>query len=216
MGLVTGLSLSLIYLGIILIIAFTLRHFKHNLSRTFIHIMAAHWWMIVMVYVDSYWFVLGASLLFLIFNSLNVIFKWIPFLIAKGKFEKWGAVYYSFSIVCLVATTYFTPELKMVGGVGILALGYGDGFASLIGQYFGKHPYTIFKGHKSLEGSLAMGLATLVSIAIFFYAFHVSIPIMTLFSIAALAMVVEALSPYGLDNVFVPLITALFYFICIF
>lgn len=35
-------------------------------------------------------------------------------------------------------------------------MSYGDGFASLIGQRFGKHKYNLVGDIKSIEGSLAM------------------------------------------------------------
>ena len=216
MGSLIGLGLSLLYLGIVLLIAIGLRHFKHELSRNFVHIMAANWWILVMIYVDNFAFVVASALVFVVINTLNVFYKWIPSILAHGKLEQWGAVYYSIALFLLAATTYFNLDLKMVGGVGILALGYGDGLASLVGQRFGRHPYTVFKGHKSLEGSLTMGVSTMVVLGLFFAFFKVSLPFMTLLSLAVIAMVVEALSPYGLDNLFVPLITALFYFICIF
>lgn len=40
--------------------------------------------------------------------------------------------------------------------IAIVPMVYGDGFAALIGQKFGRVKYTVFGGTKSLEGSLTM------------------------------------------------------------
>ena len=46
--------------------------------------------------------------------------------------------------------------------LAIVPMVYGDGFAALIGQKFGRLKYTVFGGTKSVEGSLTMFVITSV------------------------------------------------------
>ncbi|PNX49028.1 MAG: hypothetical protein BV459_00875, partial [Thermoplasmata archaeon M11B2D] len=98
--------------------------------------------------------------------------------------------------------------------IGILAMSYGDGLASLIGIKYGKHTYTVFKDTKSFVGSLAMFACTfvLLVIALAFYAEPLTIrSIVYLLCMAGVATVVEGITPLGLDNLSVPFVAAVMY-----
>ena len=98
--------------------------------------------------------------------------------------------------------------------MGILAMSYGDGLASLIGIRYGKRKYTVFKDTKSYIGSIAMFLFTffLLVIAVVFYAEPLTTrTIAYLLCMAGVATVVEGITPLGLDNLSVPFVTAVMY-----
>lgn len=86
--------------------------------------------------------------------------------------------------------------------VGIYALAFGDGLSSLVGKLYGrvKLPFT---GGKTLEGSLA------AFAAIFWAAWWASGNVTTAFSVAAVGTILEALPLEDLDNLVIPLGTAL-------
>jgi dolichol kinase len=98
----------------------------------------------------------GSAVVFVVFNALNAVFNWIPAINSKNRYKNLGTVYYAISVTVLTHLTFMDPQLRIAGGLGILAMGYGDGLAAVIGQFFGKHTYSIFRGHKSVEGTLAM------------------------------------------------------------
>jgi dolichol kinase len=82
--------------------------------------------------------------------------------------------------------------------IAIYALAFGDGFASLVGKFFGKiRPAFLFG--KSVEGSLAC------FIAVFFAAYRVSYSVPAAFITALTAMLVEALPLEDYDNLALPL-----------
>jgi phytol kinase len=89
-------------------------------------------------------------------------------------------------------------------------MAWGDGLAAIIGQNFGKHPYTIFGNTKSWEGTSTMFLVSygIVSIVLFgvqgnmWQTWAVGIPV----AIAATA--VESIAQWGVDNLSVPLVSA--------
>jgi phytol kinase len=101
-------------------------------------------------------------------------------------------------------------HLPYYGVIGILIMAWGDGLAAIIGQKFGKHPYTIFGNTKSWEGTFTMLIVsyTIVSIVLFsvegniWQVWVVGIPV----AIAATA--IESIAQWGLDNLTVPLSSA--------
>jgi phytol kinase len=73
----------------------------------------------------------------------------------------------------------------------------------------------VFGGRKSLSGSLAMLAASTVVAAVFLAVFHPAAdnPVFlggAALAIATVASVTEVLTPLGLDNLSVPLVTAVF------
>jgi len=211
-----GMGLGFGYIAVIIVLAVLMSKWPHEMGRTFAHIMVANWWIIASLTMKSYWVVMAAPLFFVLFNTLNLIFDWIPSLNSKTRSDSFGTIYYAASVALLVQLYFFDPALQVAGALGILIMGYGDGMAAVIGQFFGKHKFTIFKGHKTWEGSLTMWLVSTIVVAatLYFTTPAISWPMVIL--IPFLATLIEAISPYGLDNLFVPLITALIYFVYIF
>jgi dolichol kinase len=76
-------------------------------------------------------------------------------------------------------------------------LAFGDGFASLVGKFFGKWRPAFLFG-KSVEGSLACFAAVLIS------AYAVSGNMQIAFAAAFTAMVVEAMPLEDYDNLALP------------
>ena len=103
--------------------------------------------------------------------------------------------------------------------LAIVPMVYGDGFAALIGQKFGKVKYTVFGGTKSLEGSLTMFVITSV-MSVFVWMVFTSIGctmpefnIVYILMISAVATICEAFSYGGIDNLTVPAVTAILYYL---
>ena len=104
--------------------------------------------------------------------------------------------------------------------IGIVAMTFGDGFGSVIGKRYGRH--RILNG-KSLEGSLAVFVATAVmaAVIILYYGWLTSagfypggdsvatVPFWVASIIAGLvSMVLEAVCPGQFDNILTPLAVA--------
>lgn len=92
---------------------------------------------------------------------------------------------------------------------GIMAMTWGDAFASIIGKRFGKHSYPVPGGGKrTLEGSLAAFVFTLVAGAItirILTTFSLSLVVVAALVAACVTTLFEALSPGGADNLTVPI-----------
>lgn len=111
------------------------------------------------------------------------------------------------AVMCVVGLYLFQTEQ---GVMMMAALGWGDGFAPLIGQRYGKTRYRMLGRGKSVEGSVGCFAATLFGL--WFFRWVLGYPALDLpawVAVAAVGTVVEAVSPSDVDNLLIPL--AVFY-----
>jgi dolichol kinase len=104
----------------------------------------------------------------------------------------------------------------VVIAIGILAMSYGDGFASIIGARFGKKKYNIFGDEKSYVGSLAMLVFTFITMIVALLYYDISITVYVLLVLLFISLVVslvEGITPKGLDNLTVPFTAVFLYWI---
>ncbi|BAW31822.1 conserved hypothetical protein [Methanothermobacter sp. MT-2] len=109
-----------------------------------------------------------------------------------------GLVYYSISWTLLALLFFNQPGII---AIGIAAMSYGDGLASLIGEKYGKRKYNILGDPKSVEGSLSMLITLLVTLPIIFIYYNQPINWPLIAAIAATATIIEGATPKGLDNI---------------
>ena len=120
-----------------------------------------------------------------------------------------GTFFYAVSIG--VVTAVFWPlDLPYYGVIGILIMAWGDGLAAIIGQRFGKHPYTIFGNTKSWEGTFTMLMVsyTIVSIVLLIVQGNIWQTWVVGIPVAIAATAIESIAQWGLDNLTVPLSSA--------
>lgn len=124
-----------------------------------------------------------------------------------------GLVFYavSYSLLALLF-----PSRPYVIAAGVLPMAYGDSAACLVGERYGRHRYMLVHG-KSLEGSLAMFIASFLSLTaslVYFSAIY-DLPaaeqLGLALAVSLVVAVVESISPRGLDNLTVPLLGAATY-----
>jgi dolichol kinase len=126
-----------------------------------------------------------------------------------------GLVYYAIAWTVLA---YFFFDSKEVIAIGIFAMSYGDGLASLLGMKLGMRKYHIFQEEKSFFGSGIMFLFTflMMIVALVFYEISLSSNmIFVLLGIAGISAVVEGVTPLGLDNLAVPFVIIVLYWIAV-
>lgn len=184
-------------------------------ARKFIHIGVSNWWILAMFFFtgdQALWFAMIAPVTFIILNYYSYRHNLLKAMERGGK-GNLGTVYFPISLLILVIFTFGIVKNPIIGAVGILIMGYGDGFAAVIGKAYGKHKIAF---GKSIEGSITMFIAS------FIVTFMVSIMIQSINSavilamgVAALATVVELVTPKGLDNLTVPLSTSLFFYLLV-
>jgi dolichol kinase len=109
-----------------------------------------------------------------------------------------GLVYYSISWTVLALLFFNQPWII---AIGIAAMSYGDGMASLIGMKYGKRKYNLTGDVKSFEGSAAMFLVLLVTLVIVLFYYQVNINLSVIVAVALVATILEGITPKGLDNI---------------
>jgi phytol kinase len=122
----------------------------------------------------------------------------------------WGEILFP---VGVWLSAYFTPS-PWIFMAAVLHMSLADGFAAIIGVTFGKkHHYQLFGQYKTLLGSLtfwamSMGITFAVvsqsSVAIN----DTTLPL--LLALPVTATLAENFSPYGTDNVTVPMLVLTF------
>ncbi len=150
-------------------------------------------------------------ILFIIANAIAVSTGLANVLGIKDKVRNLGLVYFPISLLILVLAGFSQTVPMWACGMGAMAMGYGDGMAALLGKRYGKRK---IRGGKTLEGTLVMFVVMILVITVFSLYYGIdSLWSVTwwifLFLIAAVAALLEAYTPYGLDNLTVPIGTAL-------
>lgn len=186
-------------------------------SRKFVHVGVSNWWILAMYIIPNYIFALIPLLIFVVLNYISYkknIFSSMER--GKGK-EDLGTVYFPLSLAVLVLFTWWDGILfqnPYYGALGALVMGYGDGFAAILGDRYGRHVYHIKRSKKSIEGSIAMFVFSfLVSIVILLLEFHnlLGLHLLIAFLVAVFSTFIEGITPLGFDNITVPLLSTLFY-----
>jgi dolichol kinase len=122
-----------------------------------------------------------------------------------------GLVFYAVSYTFLALLFASKPYII---AAGILPMAYGDAFASIVGEKYGKRKYRIL-ANKSLEGSATMFIASFFSFTISLAFFSILYPfsfidkIPTSLAVATVATIIEGVSPMGFYNLTVPTLCAL-------
>ena len=207
-----GLVVSIVYIGVVIASAKVFEKAGKEASRKFIHIMLANWWIIAMIFFEDPIVASILPALFIVINYLSYkkgIISVMEREEGEENKESLGTVFYAISLCILTFLTFGPLNNPLIGLCGILVMGYGDGFAAVIGQAIKSKEFVIKDNKKSLAGSLTMFLITLMIVVGFFvYSGTTYIAIKSIL-IACIMTVVEAVSIKGTDNISVTLLTSL-------
>ncbi len=214
-----GVALVYVYVALLLVLTEKILSKKYPLQgRKILHILTGNIAFILPIFQTKEVMAFLAAGPFILFTFLMSPYS--PIKSLRGDTSKsghgMGLVYYAIAWTILA---YFFFDSKEVIAIGILAMSYGDGFASLIGIKYGKKKYKIYKDEKSFIGSLSMFIFTffLIVIALLFYQ-RIDLDITSIIDvvpwlllISGISAVAEGITPLGLDNLSVPFLTAFLY-----
>jgi phytol kinase len=146
---------------------------------------------------------------------ITLVSYWLPILPGVNSVGRrsWGTFFYSVSMGLLIAIFWplGRPEYAVIG---ILVMAWGDGLAAIVGQAYGKHRYRVFGNGKSVEGSIALAVVSYIVVTGILFIVQGNLPITWLVGmpVAVVAIGLESVSQWGLDNLTLPLGTALLSF----
>jgi len=215
-----GVALVYLYVAVLLIFTEKILSKKYPMgSRKILHILTGNIAFLLPIFQTREVMAFLAAGPFIVLTFFMSSYS--PIESIKGKTSEsghgLGLVYYAIAWTILA---YVFFDSKVTIAVGILAMSYGDGLASFFGIKFGKMKYHIFADEKSYLGSIAMFVFTflMMIIALLYYQEFYPIKYLLqfetqalLFFIVAISTIIEGITPMGLDNLSVPLITSTLY-----
>jgi len=197
---IIGLAFVYAYVIILLLISEKILKKHPRISRKFLHIMVGNILFILPLFKTWWVITFLAAFPFVILTFLMSPYS--PIKSVKDKLSEsghgLGLVYYSISWTVLALLFFDKPWII---AVGIAAMSYGDGMASLIGENFGKRKYNLTGDTKSIEGSLTMFIVLILTLGIVLTYYGMPFNFISLAVIAFVATLLEAITPRGLDNI---------------
>lgn len=219
---IIALIIVYLYVVIIFLLAEKVLKTKAEVSRKFVHIMIGNMVFAMPFFSDSsisFWFITLPVTIALFFLT-----DYSPVTIHNSITESGhalGLFFYAgiWSILLLIFPILIDPNLLWIVAMAIVPLVYGDGFAALVGGKWGTVKYHIFGGEKTILGSLAMFAVTAV-LSVFVWVIYSAVGynfpelnVWYILIISAIATVAEAISYGGIDNLTVPSVTAILYYL---
>ena len=126
--------------------------------------------------------------------------------------HSWGTILYAVSLTVVVWFGFNHPYFLIVA---FFPLCYGDGGAALIGSNFKSQTFELYSGKKSLLGNWSFIWASFLSIIGGLYIYkamglltiRIEVIFVSAIIFAVLGVIIELLSPKGMDNLFIPIIS---------
>ena len=208
----------LAWLAVVVAMALLMRRLRpdqREWSRKVVHIgtgpvILLAWWLQIDRAVA-----LPAAALVTAATALNHRLRVLPAVEDVGR-HSYGTIAYGASITALLAL--YWPQQPLPVAAGILVMAIGDGLAGLVGPVVRSPRWRLLGQGKSVAGTSCMAiasLAALLALAALADASGMAAPtVPALLGIAAAATALEQLSGYGIDNLSVPLATALLWQLC--
>ena len=173
-------------------------NFSIETSRKVIHTLIVFTWVFLYRFFWNDWQIIIIPITFIVINALSYKFKLFKMIERDGNAENHkGTIYFSIGITVLMGCALVWQATIMETGIATFALCFGDGIAALVGSN-AEHKYMIRKD-KSLQGTLACAMGTVVGLTIFSWIMSYRIaPFAILF--LSLETAILELVGYGLDN----------------
>jgi len=178
-------------------------------TRKFIHIGVGMWSLGTVALFETWQMAIIPPITFVLINALSY---WRGVFRAMESEERGnlGTIYFPISFAVAIYAFWGQPLLLVAC---LMPMTWGDAMAAIVGRRFGHYTYTVGGRTRSLEGSLAMLLwswiatsAAIFGIPYLIGLYYVSWLLALIYGglVAIVCTVVEALSPWGIDNLTVP------------
>ena len=208
---ILGEIICFLFIFFVFIIAIPLYKIKPEYSRKEIHIMLGNFYFIALLYFSEWYFACFGPFLFIFVNYFSVKYNLIKLMLRHTLEKKvlkikkdYGTVYYAISLT--IITIYSWKKGKPEIGLGpFLSMAFGDGLACVFGGAINSPYRLIFGSKKSLVGCFTMFLVSFLIFCIFFFYYNYQFWLIKGCFMGLISMILEAFSPFGTDNLTVPL-----------
>lgn len=197
------LTVSLIFLLLVGNEVWWRKHVVHNeFSRKFIHVTVGSFvafWPFFLSWDQIKWL----SLAFLVVIGLS---KYLHVFRAIHSVQRptLGEIYFALAVGIVAIIT----QDKWIYMAALLQMSLADGLAAIVGIRYGKQSYLVFGHRKSIMGSSAFFVVSLLIVIGYAQLSGVSLGWVSLLGLAALTTVIENVGVKGLDNLLVPVLVA--------
>jgi dolichol kinase len=208
----TGLLISYVWVFGVLAIAEILRRVGQrpvDVTRKFVHVGVGMWVVGTVAFFENWQFAIIPPATFVVVNAISY---W------RGTFrsmegeerENPGTIYFPIAFGAMIYLYWDQPTLLVAS---LMPLTWGDAMAAAVGRRWGEYTFTVGRHTRSLEGSAAMLFWSWVTtfLALLVMPYVLAEPrvewLLALIYAGAIALgctLVEALSPWGIDNLTVP------------
>lgn len=114
------------------------------------------------------------------------------------------------SFALAVGLITYVTKTNWIYTAALLQMSLADGIAAIVGVHYGhKNSYKVFGANKSIAGTTAFLVTSMAILSIIDYLAGVQASLLVMLGISILTTLVENVAVYGLDNLLVPLVTAL-------
>ena len=208
----TALIVSYVYVFGVIGLGELLRRLGHrpvDFTRKFIHIGVGMWVVGTVLLFETWYLALIPPATFVIINTISYLRGTLGAMEMEER-GNLGTIYFPIAFGAVIYYFWSQPVLMVAA---MMPLTWGDAMAAVFGERYGHYRYSIGGQVRSLEGSIAMlffGWVT-TSIALFVMPYLVVKPLINWMMaliyggvVAIVCTLVEALSPWGTDNLTIP------------
>lgn len=201
-----GIVVSYLFIALIIVSAKFFEKKGEESSRKYIHIMLSNWWILAMNFFTNWIWASIVPISFIIINWISYK-KGLISVMEREKQDGPGTVYYAITLFILVIVTFGIIKRPEIGLVSALIMGYGDGFAAIIGKLVKSTEYKVGNATKTCAGSATMLFVSFVIISVFLVQLGVEAWYLKAIILSIIITLIEAVSKKGTDNLSVPLTT---------
>ena len=194
-----------LWIVIVLLIAFLSKRYfpkKEELSRKIIHIGTGPVILLAWLFDIPKNIAFSTALLITIALGINYQYRLLP-AIEDVKRKSFGTIAYGISITFLLFL--FWPRYASSVSIGVLSMAFGDGLAGLLGRSINSPKWSILGQTKSIVGTLTMGSVVAIMTSIISSSNNLGIAPLEIIVISLIATILEQISPWGIDNLTVPI-----------
>jgi len=204
-----------LWLGLIFLVSVWLSRYpwaNAEMIRKVVHIGSGNVILLAWFFDIPAWVGIAASIVFSAIALLSYSFPILPGINGIGR-QSWGTFFYSVSIGLLIAL-FWPLHQPYYAALGILIMTWGDALAALVGQNFGTHPYFLGKMKKTWEGTATMFAVSYIICVLILLPVYGNVGLIWISSaiVSLFATFLEAFSRFGIDNLTVPLGSAILAF----
>jgi len=221
---ISGIGLFIGYYAVAVLLLLMIRAFlkpPRELFRKLLH-TACFLSVLVLLYAFETWYlamltaILFALTLYPIITYIERFPKIMEILIERKNGEIKSSLLIAFFMMAVLIAIFWGllgEQWKFIVVVSIMAWGFGDAAAALIGKAFGRNPinHRWVEGTKTREGSIAMYFVSAAAIFIcllIYTSFSWYLCVSGALLVAPICTIVELVSHNGMDTITVPLATA--------